>query len=170
MWRSPFEGELPGDADVSALETDVMRFMAILALCLMMVFALVQAAPPVAPPQLQSQPQQPTPEDDKPVWSLQFASDAALLQLMREQRVSLYVRRGTDLNQVLPTGARRAVRGEVAFYPMQASTVPLSLRQRDSRDAQWLVALSPSLQRQLQTTMQQTAPKGLIISAGGQIQ
>jgi hypothetical protein len=55
--RSPFayplvrniDGDAGGAAD---LQTDIMRFMAILALCLMAIFALVQSIPlaPVAPP------------------------------------------------------------------------------------------------------------------------
>lgn len=55
MTRSPFGyplgRSLDGDASgVSELQTDVMRFMAILALCLVAIFALVQAIPlaPVA--------------------------------------------------------------------------------------------------------------------------
>lgn len=50
----PLDGDAGGAAD---LQTDVMRFMAILALCLMAIFALVQSVPPVA-----SIPAEPPPE------------------------------------------------------------------------------------------------------------
>jgi hypothetical protein len=42
----PLDGDAGGAAD---LQTDIMRFMAILALCLMAIFALVQSVPQVVP-------------------------------------------------------------------------------------------------------------------------
>ncbi len=54
----PLEGEAGGAAD---LQTDIMRFMAILALCLMAIFALVQSLPDV-PVAVEIPPQAATPE------------------------------------------------------------------------------------------------------------
>jgi len=53
MTRSPFAYGLSRGADsdggAADLQTDVMRFMAILSLCLVAIFALVQSIPPTAP-------------------------------------------------------------------------------------------------------------------------
>jgi hypothetical protein len=70
MSRSPFayplRRNIDGDAGGAAdLQTDIMRFMAILALCLMAIFALVQSIPlaPVAPPTAATEPAaKPVPE------------------------------------------------------------------------------------------------------------
>ena len=66
MSRSPFAYPLVRNIDSDAggaadLQTDIMRFMAILALCLMAIFALVQSIPlapvePAAPPTVAEQP------------------------------------------------------------------------------------------------------------------
>ena len=75
MSRSPFSYPMsrPGDSEaggVADLQTDVMRFMAILAICLVAIFALVQSIPldtvpaePTATPQAESEPV-PTPVPD----------------------------------------------------------------------------------------------------------
>ncbi|MEM1437817.1 MAG: hypothetical protein AAGF61_02440 [Pseudomonadota bacterium] len=64
MGRS-VDGDAGGAAD---LQTDVMRFMAILALCLVVIFALVQSIPrpmPTAPePVVESAPPEPVPEPE----------------------------------------------------------------------------------------------------------
>jgi len=47
LWRSTGYNRAAGTGtDTDALQTDVMRFMSILGLCLMAVFALVQSLPP----------------------------------------------------------------------------------------------------------------------------
>lgn len=63
MSRSPFAYPLVRNIDSDAggaadLQTDIMRFMAILALCLMAIFALVQSIPlaPVSPPEPEIEP------------------------------------------------------------------------------------------------------------------
>ena len=55
--KRPVDGDAGGAAD---LQTDVMRFMAILALCLVAIFALVQSIP-LAPPAVDAQTPPPTP-------------------------------------------------------------------------------------------------------------
>ena len=59
MTRSPlFYPMHRGDTDAGGaadLQTDIMRFMAILALCLVAIFALVQSIPLVPEPQTQPQ-------------------------------------------------------------------------------------------------------------------
>lgn len=58
-WQPPYMRyqSMGGDDQIEALQTDVMRFMAILGLCLMAIFSLVQSMPYQAaqkPPQLES--------------------------------------------------------------------------------------------------------------------
>jgi hypothetical protein len=57
----PVDGEAGGVAD---LQTDVMRFMAILAICLVAIFALVQSIPPDTPP---AEPVATSPAEPEPV-------------------------------------------------------------------------------------------------------
>ncbi len=78
MTRSPLAYPLNRTADMDAggaadLQTDIMRFMAILSLCLVAIFALVQSIPltptraDVPPPPTVSEPAEPLPVDPMPV-------------------------------------------------------------------------------------------------------
>lgn len=104
MTRSPlFYPMHRGDTDaggVADLQTDIMRFMAILALCLVAIFALVQSIPLVPEPQTQSQaaaappplptlvPQQLTRPDALAVVKKDAAADAPV-RLTRPQPVAV---------------------------------------------------------------------------------
>lgn len=103
MTRSPlFYPMHRGDTDAGGaadLQTDIMRFMAILALCLVAIFALVQSIPLVPEPQTQSQaeaappplpaqvPQQLTRPDISPIVKKDETVDAPL-RLTRPQPVA----------------------------------------------------------------------------------
>jgi hypothetical protein len=85
MSRSPLAYPLnrAADTDVGGaadLQTDVMRFMAILALCLVAIFALVQSIPmapaPETPPQIEEIDPQPAPAGELPDASPETAQTA----------------------------------------------------------------------------------------------
>lgn len=102
MSRSPlFYPMHRGDTDAGGaadLQTDIMRFMAILALCLVAIFALVQSIPLVPEPQTQSQaaaaPPLPAPlpqqlaRPDAPALIRQEAAPDAPVRLTRPQPVA----------------------------------------------------------------------------------
>jgi hypothetical protein len=157
MSRSPLaypltrttDGEAGGIAD---LQTDVMRFMAILAICLVAIFALVQSIPadpvvepvpePIVEPEIvvAAQPE-PAPQR-KPAtlaeppppapavqtgFTLQFENDLALTRLVARNEIGLYAI-GEDESLRMNVN-----RGRFSFWPastpnafheMDASTVP----------------------------------------------
>jgi hypothetical protein len=158
MMRSPLFYPLNRGTDAEAggvadLQTDVMRFMAILALCLVAIFALVQSIPlapsivepepapapaPEPKPQPVEQPQaaqakpQPveTETETAPVvegFTLRFEDELALTRLVARDEVGLYA--------IQPDRSFRMSinRGEISFWPastpnqfheMDATTVP----------------------------------------------
>jgi len=159
MTRSPLfyplsrgmDSEAGGIAD---LQTDVMRFMAILALCLVAIFALVQSIPvntvapeipaaemptpvftpepvPVSEPDvlesvMATPPNPATPEPSRG-FTLQFETDMALTRLVARNEVGLYA---IGLEKSLRMNVNR---GRLSFWPasipnefheMDATTVP----------------------------------------------
>jgi hypothetical protein len=156
MTRSPLaypltrttDGEAGGIAD---LQTDVMRFMAILAICLVAIFALVQSIPADPNTETVSQPEpapkpepktEPKPEPKaepkaepppppapvaQPGFTLQFENDLALTRLVARNEIGLYAIGG---NESLRMNVNRA---RISFWPastpdefheMDPSTVP----------------------------------------------
>ncbi|MEJ2129483.1 MAG: hypothetical protein P8X81_11630 [Woeseiaceae bacterium] len=145
MSRPPFSYPLTRIADgesggVADLQTDVMRFMAILAICLVAIFALVQSIPLDAqPPDVQpaeaipepapQMPVEPVPEsppapieepapstESQPVterqgFTLQFESDLALTRLTARNEVALYA---IGQQQSLRLSVNR---GRLSFWP-----------------------------------------------------
>ena len=116
---NPFSPLLPPDTDndqeLESLQTDVMRFMAIVAFCLLVIFIpLVNKRPPIPP------------VPPEPICKIRFASADALLALVRSKKVSLYVNRvkAKELYQlyVQPNG-------ETGFRPVKFS--PGQLRNLD---------------------------------------
>ena len=75
----PLEGEAGGAAD---LQTDIMRFMAILALCLMAIFALVQSLPDA--PVTDAAPAETAPEPDAAVASSDTGETATIPESVAE--------------------------------------------------------------------------------------
>jgi hypothetical protein len=140
------EGDAGGVAD---LQTDVMRFMAILAICLVAIFALVQSIPPdpVTEPVPTSQPEPapktepitaaktepqtepPTPQapDVRQGFTLQFENDLALTRLVARNEIGLYAIGGDKSLRM------NVNRGRFSFWPastpnqfheMNSATVP----------------------------------------------
>ena len=171
MMRSPLFYPLNRGKDAEAggvadLQTDVMRFMAILALCLVAIFALVQSIPlapsivepepapaPKPRPQPVEQPQpaqvvEPQPVETEPVvegLTLRFEDELALTRLVARDEVGLYA--------IQPDRSFRMSinRGEMSFWPastpnqfheMDATTVPPAVLEafvrRDGSTAQTL--------------------------------
>lgn len=245
MLRSPLfyplnrgDSEGGGAAD---LQTDIMRFMAILSLCLVAIFALVQSIPlnPPAPkPEQTAAVREPVPQPtsaqsatpiptpiptrgerpaptkpatakptpaatttpaatrtDEPVdvteapapapsvdagFSLRFASDAALTQLVASNEVGLYAMNATGAVRMSSSG------GKYAFWPasmpnryheMDTRTVPAAvknaLRRFGSigRDPQlkWGVTLPTQMQGQLDRILADHDRGALIIGADGRL-
>lgn len=155
MSRSPYSYSWTrsGDNDaggIADLQTDVMRFMAILAICLVAIFALVQSIPlepvvepiPAPAPTPKTQPAEPTEpaEPAEPVqttppvqstqpqgFTLQFETDLALTRLVARNEIGLYAI-GEDESLRMSVN-----RGRFSFWPastpnefheMDSSTVP----------------------------------------------
>lgn len=229
----PYLNSSPDEA--ANLETDVMRFMAILGFCLMIIFALVQAIPMVpqatdagvdttpepakkvkkagkvtesfsmpvtmtlaptpadtevetsattsvqteiltaeqdqAPDPVQPNPRQESTPSETPHWSLRFASDDAMLQLLRQDLIGVFVRTDGELRQLNAAGVATPVAGQFKLYPMQPDTVPVFFRTLMSNqyndELAWSVSLSSKLQQQLRQSMQQDSPGTLLIQANG---
>jgi len=156
MSRSPLAYPLTRTADgeaggIADLQTDVMRFMAILAICLVAIFALVQSIPadpitetisepepevivvarpvPVRQPEPAPKPEPPLPPAPvaQPGFTLQFENDLALTRLVARNEIGLYAIGG---NESLRMNVNRA---RISFWPastpnefheMDPSTVP----------------------------------------------
>ncbi|MGI9343846.1 MAG: hypothetical protein ACR2QV_13490 [Gammaproteobacteria bacterium] len=239
MLRSPLFYPLNrGDAEgggAADLQTDIMRFMAILSLCLVAIFALVQSIPlnpPAAKPEQPAAPREPVPQPtsaksatpipaaiptpgerpaptkpanseptpaaktkDEPVdvtepptpappveegFSLQFASDAALTQLVASNEVGLYAMNATGAVRMRSSG------GKYAFWPasmpnryheMDNRTVPADVKNALRRfgsigrdpDLKWGVTLPTQMQGQLDRILMDHDRGELIIGADGRL-
>jgi len=195
MTRLPWDRDGPEghtrDSGMEELQSDVMRFMAILAFCLVAVFALVQGVPMSARPEPRVEsapPADPTPEPPAPVteeaatspavsprpgYSLRFASNAALLDLAAADTVGLYA-------LVDARAWRLRVGGKgLGFYPtlrpaqlhlMAAETVPVeisrALRQTATisvaRPPTWGVTL-PETTRTAVSLLMRSRPGGVLL-------
>jgi hypothetical protein len=155
--RPPWSQQ-PADADLEALQTDVMRFVAILGLCLAAIFSLLQgvarepaASPPASAPRGEAQrqifQQIPGPEAVTPShpaspstssspaavekqsgFSLEFSSDAALLALIGSGKLQLYARLGNEFRLLEAGGGSSSSGRPQSYYQMRPDTVPLTLR------------------------------------------
>ena len=158
MTRSPYWHAMHRGADaegggVADLQTDVMRFMAILAICLVVIFALVQSIPlrpsqpvpepaptpaPVSPPAPDPviieqpapepvvNPPQPAPVEQKG-FTLRFESDLALTRLVARSVVGLYAISNPKTLRLNVSDSRMSF-WEASmpnqFHEMDSSTVP----------------------------------------------
>ena len=155
--RPPWLGGSREEAELEALQTDVMRFTAILGLCLAAIFSLVHSASleqavPVPPP-VQAQPavaderaareavfaiaKIPPPVTPAPFteaggqeqgFTLEFASVDALDSLLRSKAVQLYAHRDGKFWAVNSQGSVVPADAPQAYYHMHADTVPRALR------------------------------------------
>lgn len=177
------------------LQSDVMRFMAILAFCLVAVFALVQGVPlgPRPEPRAVSRlPARPAPESPDRVaekaatpsppasprlgYSLRFASNAALLDLAAAGTVGLYAVADADAWRLRVGG------GGLGFYPalrpaqlhlMATETVPAEVSRALRRTAvvamagplTWGVTLPESTRAAISSLMR-SRPSGVLVIRG----
>jgi hypothetical protein len=147
--RNPWLSD-SSDAELEALQTDVMRFVAILGLCLAAIFSLVQRASlEQAPPAIAlantvapsaATPAKPTPRHAKSTvaetvpqaesqigFSLEFASAADLMALLESGQIQFYA----ELDGQFWTADRRGrfaiAPAPASYYRMDSSTVPEAL-------------------------------------------
>ncbi len=146
--RPPWASHSRDEAELEALQTDVMRFLAILGLCLAAIFSLVQGAAQeqmvikqvdlptamVEPAPVKKQQPATTPAPQKlPAesgFTLEFASVASLETLLRSGQITLYASQGDQFWTVDPSGRVIPVDAPGSYYQMQAETVPGHLRER----------------------------------------
>lgn len=187
MNRSPlfYPMNRGGDGDaggVADLQTDIMRFMAILALCLVAVFALVQSIPLAPAPEPVIEKTEP-PIDEAPAevgFTLRFESNAALTRLVARNEIGLYA--------ITPERAMRMSvnRGAYSFWPasvpnqfheMDAGTVPdavvASLKPSGAAGIEpglrWGVTLPGNMRQQLDGYLSEHASGALVIEASGNL-
>jgi len=190
------DGEAGGIAD---LQTDVMRFMAILAICLVAIFALVQSLPlPEATPQPARQPAPepviqteplpvpkkdpaPTPTPAAPIqqegFTLQFENDLALTRLVARNEIGLFAMfDGESLRMNVNRGRFSFWRASTPneFHEMDPSTVPsdvASTLRRTNNDpaVRWGVTLPASMQKQLDDLLQTGQSGAIYIGSDGQM-
>jgi hypothetical protein len=136
--RPPWLDGSREEAELEALQTDVMRFTAILGLCLAAIFSLVHSAAleqaaPVPPPVQAQRPVTPAPSaetgDPEPGFTLEFASVGALESLLRSKAVQLYAHREGKFWVVNSQGGVVPANAPQAYYVMHADTVPPALRE-----------------------------------------
>ncbi len=121
MTRSPLAYPLNrgADADIGGaadLQTDVMRFMAILSLCLVAIFALVQSMP-MAPSAKPVPPEVPDPVAEPVIEEAKNAAPVAIPELPPEPKAE--VTRKTSAEAVILTRPKR--RPEFPTQTMQAA-------------------------------------------------
>jgi len=188
------EGDAGGVAD---LQTDVMRFMAILAICLVAIFALVQSIPPdpviepVPAPQsvpaprpepkteVKAEPPAPQVPDAQQGFTLQFENDLALTRLVARNEIGLYAIGGDKSLRM------NVNRGRFSFWPastpnqfheMNSSTVPHDVATALFRNhddpaitIKWGVTLPADMQQRLDELLQTGGSGAIYIAANGQL-
>lgn len=203
MSRSPLfyplsRGGNPDGDGASDLQADVMRFMAIIALCLVAIFALVNGLPatPAAPDLVAAKPDPveevivaevpaeiindasvaaATPSEEG--FTLSFETDAALMSLVNRQVVGLYA--------IAPDKAQRmnVEGGAISFWPasvprqfheMDRSTVPSAVLAafqtgNERSDVKWGVTLPANMSRKLNGYLSNERGGSLTIASSGQI-
>jgi len=232
MNRSPLYYPMARGADsegggAADLQTDVMRFMAILSLCLMVIFAVVQSVPvetvqepqptppepkaskeveskaeapapietkqvvveaqkPLEPPtskpmQTARAPTPPPPQDSAPTdvqegFTLRFATDQALTQLVSRNEIGLYaITAGKALRMTINQDKAEFWSASLPkrFHEMDTATVPeavvraLQKSTSSTASTQWGVTLPTAMSAKLNTYMQDHRGGALVIGADG---
>ena len=192
----PLWSQQAADVELEALQTDVMRFVAILGLCLAAIFSLVQGvateqavSPPVtrergeSPVVIVSQtpvpaavapPQPSTVAPKKRGFSLEFSSNESLLALLGAGQLQLYARLGNTFHVLEPGGAFPLSDPPDSYYQMRPDTVPMTLRHEIQLKMgvapdEWGVQLNASLVAQLQEIMGRHTSGALLIDAEGRV-
>lgn len=180
---------------MEALQTDVMRFMAILGLCLAAIFSLVKSPdfdPPVVVEAVsaleaiaeQAEPQEPTPEEtpqsEAPLpeeqleFSLEFASASSLETLIGEGGVSLLVSNGHEYWAWSGLGKFMEAPAPPRYYQMSPKTVPARYRNAllgnpSIHGEIWGVVLPSSISEQIAALIENNTGGVLVISSRGAV-
>jgi hypothetical protein len=192
--RNPWLSD-SSDAELEALQTDVMRFVAILGLCLAAIFSMVQrasleqAAPAIAladtvspssPIQAKPTPTQAkstvaetvTQAESQIGFSLEFASAADLMALLESGQIRLYAELDGQFWTADPRGRFTIAPAPASYYRMDSSTVPEALigsflRSTATAKAGWGVVLPPAIVEQMDKfTSTREGGRLLILSTG----
>lgn len=205
--KSPWPFHAREDAELEALQTDVMRFVAILGLCLAAIFSLVHSAAqeqqagnrqatvepaptrvkkvkaadagPQAeadaglPPATPATPAKVPPASEQG-FSLEFASADALISLVAQNRVALYLRQEDTFWRLGTDGTFQPSPAPERIYRMAAGTVPAAYRNavpgRPARQtAIWGVTLPASITAQLDRHTGAAEGGNLVIQADGTV-
>jgi len=103
-------------------------------------------------------------------FSLRFANDAALAQLVQQGRVELWRKSGNSYQRWL--GSRwQNTNAKGQLYQMAAHTVPAQYRKQavGNGQRQWFVALPGGVRTQINTLMKQQAGGELVIDASSKV-
>lgn len=190
---------MPGQSEShhEALQTDVMRFMAILAFCLVAVFLAI-AQIPVTQPQVKQNSaavqasaletlatdgavtaSDETVPDTRPI--LRFASEEALLELLNSGNASLFIKTTGTWKRWVPGplfGFQASAPPQGALYRLSQDQVPVAFQQAASQPAnsvihhaqsEWLMQLPESTHRTIQTLLGDQPHGALAIDAQGTV-
>jgi hypothetical protein len=184
-------------AELEALQTDVMRFIAILGLCLAAIFSLVHSAAveqkatqssPVIEPNRRPKTFIPVPREPPPVrppvevqsqhnpigFTLEFASVKALQFLLQGGQVQLYASVEGQFWSTDPWGNFRQIEAPASYYHMQTDTVPRRLRDSLPQAAVagttvWGVTLSAGTIKQIEQLTASREGGNLVIGRDGSV-
>ncbi|MBT7371840.1 MAG: hypothetical protein HN816_14410 [Gammaproteobacteria bacterium] len=134
--------------DTDSLQADVMRFMAIIAFCLIAILALVQKMENDPLPSTKSKPEQeqeqeqeqvipatvsqPAPDRIPPAiaktLTLRFVSDGVFLKLNRQESIRLYGQSGDEFRQLKSNFTLESVPAKGNLYEVMPNSLPQAVR------------------------------------------
>lgn len=134
--------------------------------------AVVKTPPiePVASKPIQAATPKPVQKPAKKGFSLRFANDAALAQLVQQGRVELWRKSGNSYQRWLGSSWQNTnAKGQL--YQMSAHTVPAQYRKQavGNGQRQWFVALPGGVRSQINTLMKQQQGGDLVIDASSKV-
>lgn len=218
MNRFEFEDFESDAVDAAMLETDIMRFFAILLICLLAIFTLVKTIPMSPEPKVPGQtvavaenrpatapiynqppvqeiplsvekteaqeetlpdaiaeatttevlPSEPLASVEQETLTLQFASDEALMHLLGQFRVRVFVKMDDQWLQVNPAKAFPTEKIPGQLFAMNAGTVPAQLQNQigpgsKTDSVQWHVWLPADLSQEIQHFVERGEPGRIVI-------
>lgn len=189
--RRPWELAGQPMDDMEALQTDVMRFMAILGLCLTAIFSLLKTADPQTTNTAPIEPASTSGSEERPVpksirqavteqeeevigFSLEFSSADSFRQLLDSGSAQLYVSDGERYWRWSRRGGFSEIPAPGSYYGMQPHTVPQSLQRAAPVaipiDSQlWGVTLEAATAARIGELMTQRQGGALVIAVDGSV-
>lgn len=180
--------------DTDSLQADVMRFMAIIAFCLIAILALVKNVEPPEPAmaaalpkvinrsapavseKVEPEPAQVVPEKvepeaapEPPSLVLRFESDAIFLKLIHDERISLFARVGDQFYRLQPDFDLLPVTIKGDLYELLPASLPGKVRQaihRKGEATMFLVGLPDPTMQQIEKLSGRYAGKGGVLLVG----